>query len=233
MAEQIYTIPINEAFDQYDGCPLCRLKKKLEADSLDYIMGAAMMEPDVRQMTNRQGFCRKHYDDMLAMKNRLSMALTLESRLDTVTALFDTSAGKDKRSRLKKYQGETNAAAVAQTAHSCFVCQRAAGFEEKYVDNTVHMWKKDPAFREKLKKQPLFCLDHYARLVELGQKTLSEDAFLTFQADLNAIMLAYARSIRQDVTAFTQHFDYHAQGQKMTEEQKTAVERAASFLAGA
>lgn len=30
MAEQLYTIPINEAFEQYDGCPLCRLRVKLE-----------------------------------------------------------------------------------------------------------------------------------------------------------------------------------------------------------
>ena len=30
MAEQLYTIPINEAFEAYDGCPMCRLRRKLE-----------------------------------------------------------------------------------------------------------------------------------------------------------------------------------------------------------
>lgn len=30
MAEQLYTIPINEAFEEYDGCPMCRLRRKLE-----------------------------------------------------------------------------------------------------------------------------------------------------------------------------------------------------------
>lgn len=94
MAEQIYTIPINEAFEQSGGCPLCRMKKKLERESLDYVMGAAMMDPDVRIRTNRLGFCRRHYDDMLSMKNRLSLALMLESHLDEVSRLFpeDVSA---------------------------------------------------------------------------------------------------------------------------------------------
>ena len=75
MAEQLYTIPINEAFEQYEGCPLCRLRAKLEKQSLNYIMGAAMMEPDIRIVTNRLGFCRNHFHQMLDMGNRLSFAL--------------------------------------------------------------------------------------------------------------------------------------------------------------
>ena len=81
-----FTIPVNEAFeasaaDPGCGCPLCALARKLEADELDLILGASMMEPDVRIKTNRQGFCRTHYDLMFVRKNRLGMALTLESHL--------------------------------------------------------------------------------------------------------------------------------------------------------
>ena len=65
MAEQIYTIPVNEAFDlvseQPDlGCPFCRLYKKLQSDEIDIILGASMMEPDIRIKTNEQGFCLSH-----------------------------------------------------------------------------------------------------------------------------------------------------------------------------
>ena len=56
MKETIYTIPINEAFEAKCGCPLCTLRRKLERDSVEYIMGAAMMEPDVRIETNKRGF---------------------------------------------------------------------------------------------------------------------------------------------------------------------------------
>ena len=51
--EQIYTIPVNEAFDAVSekpelGCPFCMLYRKLQDDELDIILGASMMEPDIR-----------------------------------------------------------------------------------------------------------------------------------------------------------------------------------------
>ena len=84
--EQIYTIPVNEAFeksaaDKSCGCPFCTLFNKLEDNELELILGASMMEPDVRIRTNKEGFCRTHYDMMFARNNRLGMALTLESHL--------------------------------------------------------------------------------------------------------------------------------------------------------
>ena len=48
MAEKLYTIPINEAFDNaisgetYD-CPICLLQSMLENNELEIILGASMM----------------------------------------------------------------------------------------------------------------------------------------------------------------------------------------------
>ena len=82
MEEKIYTIPVTEAFEKKDGCPFCRLRRDLEDAERDLIMGASMMEPDIRQNTNALGFCRRHYDKMLVMNNKLSLALMLESHLN-------------------------------------------------------------------------------------------------------------------------------------------------------
>ena len=84
MQDSIYTIPISEVFEPKDGCPICRMRDMLETRGIDYIMGAAMMEPDVRIETNRLGFCKLHYDKMLQQKNRLSLALMLESHLKEI-----------------------------------------------------------------------------------------------------------------------------------------------------
>ena len=82
--EKIYTIPVNEAFEQSDNCPFCLLYKKLEDNELDLILGASMMEPDIRIQTNNLGFCDVHYEKMYNLKNRLGLALMLESHLDVV-----------------------------------------------------------------------------------------------------------------------------------------------------
>ena len=55
--EQIYTIPVNEAFeasaaDAACGCAFCAMYNKLEENELELILGASMMEPDVRIKTN-------------------------------------------------------------------------------------------------------------------------------------------------------------------------------------
>ena len=61
-----FTIPVNEAFeasaaDSSCGCAFCALYNKLEENELDLILGASMMEPDVREKTNEMGFCRNHF----------------------------------------------------------------------------------------------------------------------------------------------------------------------------
>ena len=68
MKDSIYTIPLSEVLEPKDGCPICRLRNILEDRCLEYIMGAAMMEPDIRIETNREGFCFPHFERMLKAK---------------------------------------------------------------------------------------------------------------------------------------------------------------------
>ena len=85
MREHIYTIPVTEAFsDQKDHCPFCALAEKLERDELELILGASMMEPEIRRETNEHGFCSRHFRKMFGMKNRLGLALMLESHLESL-----------------------------------------------------------------------------------------------------------------------------------------------------
>ena len=80
MRDDICTIPVSEGFEPKDGCPICRMRAIAERRVISYIMGAAMMEPDVRVKTNELGFCRDHYSMMRKANNRLSLALMLDSR---------------------------------------------------------------------------------------------------------------------------------------------------------
>ena len=87
--QEIYTIPINEAFDKAEDsespiCPFCELYEMLENNALEAVMGAAMMEPDIRIETNRLGFCRGHFNRIYEKGNRLGLALILESHIAEV-----------------------------------------------------------------------------------------------------------------------------------------------------
>ena len=81
MKEQIYTIPVNEGFEQGGECPFCNMYNTLEKDALDYMLGASYMEDDIRMETNKTGFCSKHYEMMYGEQNRLGVALMLHTHL--------------------------------------------------------------------------------------------------------------------------------------------------------
>ena len=60
MAEQLYTIPVNDAFHADCECPLCQMQKTLEEHAIEYTMGPSYMEDDNRAMTDKMGFCSHH-----------------------------------------------------------------------------------------------------------------------------------------------------------------------------
>ena len=229
--EQIYTIPVNEAFDDSRdhpecGCPLCTLYRKLEEDELSLILGASMMEPDIRIRTNREGFCPKHFTAMLTRKNRLGMALMLESHLNELSPeLFPhglaalTGKGSGAIPRLSELEG------------SCYVCSRIEFNLSRMAETVVLLWSQDGLFREKFKQQPHFCLPHYRRLLTVGRDRLGRREKGEFFREIGEIEERWFASLSSDVSAFCRSFDYRAE-EPLTDEQKTAVERAVKGLSG-
>ncbi len=224
--EQIYTIPVNEAFsaseaDKTIGCPLCALRRKLENDELTSILGASMMEPDIRIMTNKQGFCRTHYDIMLTRNNRLGMALTLESHLDEISRDikrgFADSVGKTPRKRITELES------------SCYVCNRTDFKFSKMLETTILLWDSYPEFSSKFKAQPYFCLPHYKQMLECSQNKLSKKKQALFAEQCEEIVNSYLETLREDVSWFCKKFDYRYEDEPW-KNSKDAIERAIKFL---
>ena len=219
--EQIYTIPVNEAFeasaaDHSLGCPFCAIYNKLEENELDLILGASMMEPDIRIRTNEEGFCRTHYDMMFVRKNRLGMALTLESHLDQLRKEIKGNPAKSVK-RIDKLE------------HSCYVCDRIAFHFEHMVATAVLLWNVDEDFPAKLKAQPYFCLPHYRRLLECSQRRLNKKKQAEFAAICAGVVLPYFDKLQNDVSWFCKKFDYRYDEEPWYDS-KDAIERAVRFL---
>ncbi len=232
MAETIYTIPINEAFEKQEGCPFCRLRRELEASSLEYIMGPALMEPDVRMETNRRGFCARHYGSMMEMKNRLGLALLVESRLGEVSRLLEKSLSMEKKLFGIRKQENSVGEEILNATSSCFVCYRIEVFEEKYISNSLSMWRKDPDFQEQLKKQPFFCLKHTGALLEKAQSALTDKEYAGFRAALMTVNMSYAEKLTGDLRGFIKSFDHRFAADGLTPEQQSSLDRCIEFLAG-
>jgi len=229
--ETIYTIPVNEAFEASQaepscGCPFCTLYRKLEENELDLILGASMMEPDVRIKTNELGFCKTHYDMMFVRKNRLGMALMMESHLNQ---LRDETKGGGLGAF--KGVGVEPMKRLEKLEQDCYVCKRIEFSISKMYETAVFLWEQDLSFRKKLQAQPYICLPHYRQLVEYGRKGLSKKRFGEFYADVSTVVNTYFDALREDVSWFCKKFDYRYD-QEPWGNAKDAVERAIKFTSG-
>ena len=225
--EQIYTIPVNEAFeasaaDKSCGCPFCSLYNKLEDDELELILGASMMEPDVRIKTNKEGFCRTHYDMMFTRKNRLGMALTLESHLAELSK--DIKDGK-----LFSPAGARPMKRIAALEDSCYVCRRIEFNFAHMIETAVLLWENDEEFRPKLAAQPYFCLPHYRRMLTVAAGRLDKKGFAEFEKVAASIVNGYMAELQEDVSWFCKKFDYRYDAEPWYNS-KDAVERSMRFL---
>ena len=224
MKESIYTIPISEVFEPRDSCPICRLRDILEERCVEYITGAAMMEPDVREVTNRTGFCKFHYDKMLKVRNRLSLALILESHLDYLNhSLLEGNEGLFSKGK--------KAEKVKEAAGSCYVCDTIQWAMDRMVDNLLKMWAGEEQFRTLYSQQPVICLEHCGLLVQAAQQKLNKKQAPVFIEETYRITRSYLTALKEDVTHFCRMFDYrNASSNADWGNSRDSIERAIWFL---
>lgn len=230
MKEDICTIPINDVFSVKGGCPICRMRTELERRALNFVLGPAMMEPDVRHETNRYGFCPEHFHMMYERKNRLQLGLILESHLAYIDeAVFD----KHKPNILHNAAAQASQSAehAQKIASSCYICDRINRSVDKELDTLFVMWKKNEEFRRNVAEQPCFCLADYSLLVTKGMKALGKKDFPAFYDVITKVTRAGLSHLKDDVSGFCKMFDYHNNGSDFGN-LRDALKNALTYLDG-
>jgi len=224
MRESILTIPVNEVFEPRDGCPICRMRDTVELHICEYIMGAAMMEPDVREETNKLGFCHTHFTMLAKQGNRLSLALMLNSHLAQVrNNIFESVnifASKAKR--------------TGDASDSCFICSKVDWGITHMLKTVFTLFEKERAFKQLFKEQEMFCLPHY-KLLAAKSGQMPKNTRAEFMKALKLVTSEYARLLNFNVGQFCDSFDYRNAGRLHDPEMehvKTSPQKAVEFLTG-
>ncbi len=225
MRQDICTIPISEVFEVNDGCPVCRMRETVEKHLIDYIMGAAMMEPDVRIETNRLGFCERHFDMMLNNRGRLQLALVLESHIAEISEkifkkkLFNSSSKKgDKAKRLSE---------------SCFVCSKVDWGFDNMIKTLFLSYESDKEFRAMFDSQSVICLKHYEMLINSPEKKNLKKYLSEFERNLTRITGEYAKSLHTDLQKYCSMYDYRTNKENLDwGTSRDSVERTIAYLNG-
>ena len=226
MRESLLTIPINEVFEPKCGCPVCAMRDQVEQHIDEYIMGAAMMEPDVRIETNALGFCHTHFEQLLKQNNRLSLALMLNTHLAELrTEIFEKKGALfSKKDKAKK---------CADIERTCFVCSKVNWGVEHMLQTVYTMFKSDEGFRRLYSQQEYICVPHYNLLMTGAQSALKKADLKAFEEATDALIEKYIKALNADVNDFCDSYDYRNRGKlhgEGMEHVRSSIERAITFL---
>lgn len=226
MREDITSIPVTDVFEEQDGCPICRMRDLLETRVTDYITGAAMMEPDVRQETNDRGFCLTHYRQLLKKRARLPVALMMESRLAEVEK--QVFAGLPLIGKSPKKQ----AAGAQSVMDSCFVCERVDWAMTRLLATVCRLWETERDFRDLFEKQEHVCLPHFQLLVQVAAREMDKKNVGEFQKAASVLCRKQLEELRADVSHFCKMFDYRNSSDENADwgNSKDSIERSIGWL---
>jgi len=237
--EKIYTIPINDAFDSDCECPICEFLRTQEDHLLDYTLGASMMEPDERIISNEKGYCNHHYRLLLHGKNQLSLALILESHIDELCNTLEQNARQDfsaskglfSKNKILPERLSEMAGQFKNSSHRCVICDKLDAILEKFIENLFFLLKSDPEFERKFYSCKGFCIPHFAILLEGCAKYLKNERQAEVSKKLCKMQAEHIRRIKEDVTWYTKKFDYRYEKEDW-KNSRDAVPRACQKLEG-
>ncbi|MCR5829158.1 MAG: DUF6062 family protein [Lachnospiraceae bacterium] len=209
MEEQLYTIPVNDAFDSDCECPLCVMHRALEIDAIDFTMGPSYMDDDVRMETNKTGFCADHMKMLYAKGNRLGLGLMMHTHMQQVIKDVTTLQEKPVTGKSLFSKGRNPIAEYFDNLEkSCFICDRINRMFSRYVETIFYLYRKDKAFRDKFAACKGFCNNHYALLRERCESALSGKDREEFIKVTDKVYLDNMKRVCDDVEWFTDKFDY-------------------------
>lgn len=239
MKEHIHTIPLSDAFLSEDECPFCYIERETEQRLLRYVLGpsASYMEPEMRETTTREGFCRPHYKKMFDFSNALGNALIMQSYMAQLLEDMQyiqknhQAPGKKGFFRKKASSEEDSLLQWAKEKQSsCFICSRLEQNMARYYATFFHLLKEDE-FRRRVENCKGFCVGHFAQLLEAAQTQLPESKREWFYCTIPQLMQSNLIRVKEDLDWFAAKFDYRNAGADW-KNSKDAVQRSMQKLQG-
>lgn len=235
--ETIYTIPVNDAVNVCGGCPICRLYANRENELLDYYLGPSLMEADVRQESNKYGFCHKHLSSMYnSQKNRLGLSLILYTHLQELQKNIDFDLNLDNKRSLFNFKNNTDnldllVKQIDKKIDSCLICKEIDKTVNRYLDVIFYMYFNDEVFKQNFIKNSELCLTHMSLLINKSKDVLNNKEREIFVRDILEACERYMNILEKDIKWFSDKFDYRNKDKSWLNS-KSASLRIIDFLTG-
>ena len=238
MKEHLHTIPVNEAFLSGDECPFCALRRESEQHTIRYVAGpgASYMEPEVRAVTDEQGFCPEHLKKLYDYGNTLGNALMLQtyyarviSQLHGEIEAFEPP--EPKKLFVKRAPSEDGLwKRMQEQVQHCYICAQLDASMDRYY-RTFFALLKEPEFRARVESCKGFCLEHFAQLLHRAETELPNGQRQWFYDTVLPLMEENLVRVKEDLDWLIAKYDYRNAGAPWGNS-KDALQRAMQKLGG-
>ena len=235
MKAELHTSPIAAAFLSQEECPFCQLEAEAEKRAIRFFAGASAsyMEPGIRGLTNRLGFCGGHMKKLYEYGNVLGNALMLQSHMeDILLELENISLPEGTKSLFRKKSNTAQPVweRLQQRVDSCAICDQLEESVQRHYQ-TFFSLLAEPEFREYVENCKGFCLRHFARLLQEADKKLPQKYAAWFYPTVHRVMKANMVRVQADLTRLVDKHDYRNTGLDWGNS-KDSVPRAMQKLSG-
>lgn len=213
MKEVIETTPVIQAFESGDECPFCYLERWAEQRAINYVVGpcASYMEPEVRAITDREGFCGSHLKKLYDYGNSLGAALILQTHFIDLNRQLEKELEQaqlpDKRKLLKKPEPSALTRWLERRNGSCYLCSRVEQSMQRYYA-TFYVLIRQEEFRSRVESCNGFCLRHFQTLLEKAPEQLTNDQHSWFYRTVPQVFRDNLARVQADLDWFVAKFDY-------------------------
>ena len=143
--------------------------RSIEQDLLDFVLGSgsSYMEADIREQTDKAGFCRYHFQKNVRLRQYSGQCLDLKDPLPAhdpgnAAGICLLSPRQKALSWVnsKKAEGNENTIGmwIRAKEDSCYICSQYKDTYARYLDTFFYLWKNDENFRNKVINGKGFCL---------------------------------------------------------------------------
>ncbi len=198
MAYHIDTGLIKDKMKVDCECPLCEIQSIVEEQFLYEFLNDAVMEDNTRLKVNALGFCGKHFDMLYNRQNKLSVALQISTRVDTILKSV---------TEVKNLGGaKKQADALDKLSKTCIICDLTKESMVKYYKTIAQMFAREDTFYKTLLGTKGFCLKHYAELLRYS----SSAGFATkeYIQLLSGLQKRNMQRLQTELNGFCKKHDY-------------------------
>lgn len=227
MKEKLYTIELTDALKADEECPFCFLERKLLQDAIGFVLGSSYMESDIREETDRMGFCRLHTKMMYDYGNSLGNAWIFKTRLSYLRQELEKqkkgfTPGKAGLFGRKKPKGAAFGDWIRDEESHCYLCNRVKATYGRMLNTFVYMANHDhtPAsgqpsgkghedgFFSMVERSKGFCIHHFADLMDICDSQLGDKEKEVWFPMLFGLMEKNLNRLQEDIDWFIEKYDY-------------------------